>query len=178
MVVSCSAYGCTVRFQKGKNIKFHRFPTDLNMKKKWLIAMKRNNFQPSKVAVICSNHFKESDYEINVQGNKILKKDAVPTVFDFPEHLKKNFRKRDSKVSQATEASDLSSELSSKECVFDVSSQEASTSVIDSSLAVSEDLSEIETTNESSLQETDTSASTSISFANTASVRQTRYFVI
>ncbi|KAH3737896.1 hypothetical protein DPMN_044494 [Dreissena polymorpha] len=41
MVNTCSAVGCTNRAKKGGNIKFHRFPTETNRRKKWIQAMKR-----------------------------------------------------------------------------------------------------------------------------------------
>lgn len=72
----------------------HRFPKDGNLKKLWLHAVRRVNFNPSNTAVICEKHFREDDYEINVHGNKVLKKQAIPSKFDVPAHLIKVIRKR------------------------------------------------------------------------------------
>lgn len=68
----------------------------------WLHAVKRKGFQPSKSSKICSEHFRESDFQ-NQPGFKYkrLKENAVPSVFEeFPEHLqKKPKRNRTTKTS-------------------------------------------------------------------------------
>ncbi|CAH2020909.1 unnamed protein product [Acanthoscelides obtectus] len=61
--------------------------------------------------VICEKHFTPDDYEVNVHGNRVLKKSAVPSVFDFPAHLKKKptaqrrvlKRKREESTSKETD---------------------------------------------------------------------------
>lgn len=58
------------------------------------MAIRRVNFIPSASTVICEKHFKLEDYEVNVHGNTVLKKTAVPSVFDFPAHLKKEVKTR------------------------------------------------------------------------------------
>lgn len=60
----------------------------------WLVAIRRVNFTPSKTTVICEKHFTPGDYEVNVHGNEVLKKSAVPSVFDFPAHLMKEHKQR------------------------------------------------------------------------------------
>ncbi|XP_044751591.1 uncharacterized protein LOC123311602 [Coccinella septempunctata] len=81
MPKSCSAKGCTVRFIKGANLKFHKYPKNEDLRKKWVEAVNRENFQPSEAAKLCSKHFQPDDYYINVHGNKCLKKEAIPSVF-------------------------------------------------------------------------------------------------
>ena len=54
--------------------------------KKWIHAVRRKNFVPTKHSRICSEHFVETDYlhrpNINVPH---LKPDAVPSIFkEFP----------------------------------------------------------------------------------------------
>ncbi|CAH1967536.1 unnamed protein product [Acanthoscelides obtectus] len=44
-------------------MKFHRIPTDPNMRKLWLHAIRRENFTPSTTTVICEKHFTPEDYE-------------------------------------------------------------------------------------------------------------------
>ena len=58
--------------------------------------MHRKDWQPTRNERICEKHFVPSDYHfppfLNPSesiGKKYLKKDAVPTVFSFPDHLKK-----------------------------------------------------------------------------------------
>ncbi|XP_050299348.1 THAP domain-containing protein 1-like [Anthonomus grandis grandis] len=86
MVHSCAALNCTNRWKKGGS-KFHRIPlTDVNLRKAWLHAIKRKDYNP-KNASICEKHFLESDYELNIHGNRMLKKGVVPSVFSFPKDL-------------------------------------------------------------------------------------------
>nr|CAI5865936.1 unnamed protein product [Callosobruchus analis] len=94
MVSSCSAFNCTSRFVKGGNLKFHCFPKDAALRKKWIGALRRKDFVPSTRAVICSKHFKNSDYVQTYMDSLRLKKDAVPSIFDFPEQLLKVERSR------------------------------------------------------------------------------------
>lgn len=51
--------------------------------------MKRENFHPSKYSKICSKHFEDSCFDKQRFGHPFLIKGSVPTLFDFPEHLKK-----------------------------------------------------------------------------------------
>ena len=83
-----------MQFMRGKIL--YRFPSNNpELPKKWVIATKRDNWTPSKSAVLCEKHFKPSDYfcnDIELPSNlcvkrKRLKPDAVPSIFDFPEHL-------------------------------------------------------------------------------------------
>ncbi|XP_050500041.1 uncharacterized protein LOC114338710 isoform X11 [Diabrotica virgifera virgifera] len=94
MVESCSAVKCYNRRNKNEKMKFHRFPTDPNRRKLWLNAVRRVNFIPSKTTVICEKHFTSEDYELNVYGNRMLKKSAVPSVFEFHGHIKKEHKQQ------------------------------------------------------------------------------------
>ena len=92
MVNTCVGYKCTYRHKKDDNIKLHRFPPDPTLRKKWLIACRLENFQPTDDDRLCSQHFLKSDYKPSSSRHK---KDAVPSIFNFPEHLAtKNSRKR------------------------------------------------------------------------------------
>ncbi len=55
------------------------------------MAMKRDQWKPSKYSVLCKKHFTPDDYVIGATNNlkKYLKSDAVPSVFDFPPQLEK-----------------------------------------------------------------------------------------
>lgn len=67
------------------------FPSEKNdneRRKKWIHAVRRKDFKPSQGSRICSRHFTEKDYDPPViSGPLRLKKTAIPSVFDFPEHL-------------------------------------------------------------------------------------------
>ncbi|CAI6368983.1 unnamed protein product [Macrosiphum euphorbiae] len=96
MVVSCSGYGCTNRRQKENGIHFHRFPLKRpEVSKKWLHEkmVTRKNFTPNQYSYLCSEHFTPS-YYLNESrpelDKKLLKDEAVPSVFKLPQHLQKN----------------------------------------------------------------------------------------
>ncbi|CAI6377434.1 unnamed protein product [Macrosiphum euphorbiae] len=93
MVVSCSGYGCTNRRQKENGIHFHRFPLKRpDVLKKWLHEIRRKNFTPNQYSYLCSEHFTPSDYLNESRpelDKKLLKDEAVPSVFKFPQHLQK-----------------------------------------------------------------------------------------
>ena len=65
-----------------------RFPKNEERRKLWLVKMKRDGFNPSATAVLCSDHFEEHCFDRSGQATR-LRDDAVPTIFDFPEHLQK-----------------------------------------------------------------------------------------
>lgn len=93
MVVSCSAYNCKNRYHKSSHVKFHRFPLKNDvLLTQWLLAVKRKDFYPTKNSFLCSNHFKDDDY--NKRGNIKnwrLKHNAVPSMFDFPALIQEAF---------------------------------------------------------------------------------------
>lgn len=66
-----------------------RFPlNDKERSQKWERAVRRKHFKPSSSSTLCSLHFVETDfYPAVVSGKLMLKKCAVPTVFDFAGHL-------------------------------------------------------------------------------------------
>ena len=98
MVKSCSAYGCQNRLIPGKSdLTFHAFPTrNIELRKKWIQAVRRMNFEPKSHDRICSDHFLPSDFRDDTSLLiKLLKEDAVPSVFKgFPTHLQTPAKKR------------------------------------------------------------------------------------
>jgi len=63
--------------------------------KKWIHAVRRTNFKPNCSSFLCSLHFTENDYnKAVVSGKLVLKKCAVPTIFDFPDHLLPKVKER------------------------------------------------------------------------------------
>ncbi|KAK0088745.1 hypothetical protein PV325_010852 [Microctonus aethiopoides] len=58
------------------------------MRDRWIEAMRCENFQPTQYTRICSKHFTPDCYVSKSPGSKkLLKKDAVPSIFDFPIHV-------------------------------------------------------------------------------------------
>ncbi|XP_046400287.1 THAP domain-containing protein 1-like isoform X2 [Ischnura elegans] len=90
MVHSCCAQGCKERFVKGSGISFHGFPSDGELKKKWVIALKRDKFVPTVYTRICSKHFTPESFVAERFGNRWLKTDAVPSIFGFCQKAKKS----------------------------------------------------------------------------------------
>ena len=91
MVINCSVYNCKSRFDKSSLTSFHRFPlNDEILCKKWATATKCLQITPSKHSRICSKHFKLEDFECQENGKRVLKKNIVPSIFDFHESLNKN----------------------------------------------------------------------------------------
>lgn len=83
MVQTCSAYGCKNRYHKDKDISFHKFPLARpDICCKWVAAMRRNNFKPTKYSNICSQHFTEDSFKREC-NNRVLKESAVPSLFTF-----------------------------------------------------------------------------------------------
>ena len=58
MVVSCCAYGCRNRHGERPGLGFFRFPTlPSERRKKWILAVRRKDWQPAKHSRICGDHF-------------------------------------------------------------------------------------------------------------------------
>ncbi|XP_019745979.1 THAP domain-containing protein 1 isoform X2 [Hippocampus comes] len=88
MVQTCSAYGCKNRYHKDKDISFHKFPLARpDICGKWVAAMRRNNFKPTKYSNICSQHFTKECFKREC-NNRVLKENAVPSLFDFNADIK------------------------------------------------------------------------------------------
>ncbi|XP_074849915.1 THAP domain-containing protein 6 isoform X2 [Carettochelys insculpta] len=95
MVKSCSAIGCASRClpkSKLRGLTFHVFPTNEEAKRRWVVAMKRLDvnsagmWEPKKADVLCSRHFKKSDFD--TRGPNIrLKPGVIPSIFEFPSHF-------------------------------------------------------------------------------------------
>ncbi|KAL1442855.1 hypothetical protein MTO96_030589 [Rhipicephalus appendiculatus] len=75
------------RDEDGSKVSFFSFPKDADWKKRWIIAIKRDEgpfFTVTKFTKVCSRHFTEDNYLPNVAGNRrFLKQDAVPSIFAF-----------------------------------------------------------------------------------------------
>ncbi|KAJ8914789.1 hypothetical protein NQ315_014531 [Exocentrus adspersus] len=100
----CAVCRCNSDNQSKKNpysdIKFFHFPKDETLCKKWLLATKREDKFNLKTACICSKHFQDTDYKLNLQHELLnykpkryrgLKDDAVPSL-NLPSrtNIKKN----------------------------------------------------------------------------------------
>ncbi|CAG0904252.1 unnamed protein product, partial [Darwinula stevensoni] len=64
-----------------------------NLLKKWVQVMRRKDFHPTKTIYLCGKHFTEEDFEVGGLIRR-LKPDAIPSIFDFPNHLLKVIKER------------------------------------------------------------------------------------
>ncbi|CAN7977461.1 unnamed protein product [Ixodes persulcatus] len=81
----CKRYGYTS--ESGRKVSYHRFPTDVALKKRWIAAIKRDEgpfFSVSKATKVCSEHFVTADFWNGVaSGRQLLRDRAVPSLFAF-----------------------------------------------------------------------------------------------
>uniref|UniRef100_A0A8C8RWS1 THAP-type domain-containing protein n=1 Tax=Pelusios castaneus TaxID=367368 RepID=A0A8C8RWS1_9SAUR len=65
-------------------------------KRRWVLAMKRLDvnsagmWEPKKADVLCSRHFKKSDFDTRGPNIK-LKPGVIPSIFEFPSHFQDGF---------------------------------------------------------------------------------------
>ncbi|XP_035214890.1 chromobox protein homolog 3-like isoform X2 [Stegodyphus dumicola] len=102
MVVTCSAYGCTNRRIHGTKLTFHRIPKDPVLKASWIRAIRRKDWIPTKNSYVCSEHFKENDFNRTYACKRVLlREDAVPSIFkglhSYPSEAKKVHASRQGK---------------------------------------------------------------------------------
>lgn len=58
MVNKCCVPGCVGNYDAENKVHIFKFPADEDLRIKWLQAIKRDNFIPSKHSVVSSFHFK------------------------------------------------------------------------------------------------------------------------
>ncbi|XP_077554068.1 uncharacterized protein LOC144168944 [Haemaphysalis longicornis] len=61
-------------------LTMHRFPRDPVLKESWLRGICREAWSPSKSSIVCSFHFKHSDFMAGVRGESRLRPKAVPSL--------------------------------------------------------------------------------------------------
>ena len=57
MVNNCCVVGCTNYVGKKPGLRFYSFPSDTQRREKWVAAVRRKDWQPSKYTRICNEHF-------------------------------------------------------------------------------------------------------------------------
>ncbi|KAM4744106.1 THAP domain-containing protein 6-like [Anableps anableps] len=104
---SCAALDCTRRCtvqSRTSGITFHRFPKESGLRKRWVKALRRKGFSPNTSTRICSEHFKEEDFDRTGQTVR-LRDGVVPSVFSFSTPPKKRRAAKTTKVSPKKEES-------------------------------------------------------------------------
>ena len=86
----CVAVGCKNTAKKGSEYSFHRFPhQNPNLLKKWVHAIHRKQWKPTKHSCICSDHFHESCFVIRPGAEAIANaKQASKQAIRYNEHTK------------------------------------------------------------------------------------------
>lgn len=85
----CCVFGCTNRRVSHPYLSFHGFPSDPELRGKWIQACKREegaHFTVTKNTVVCSSHFREKDFFSAIPGmtsTRRLRPGAVPSIFTF-----------------------------------------------------------------------------------------------
>ena len=111
MVVSCCAYGCRNRHGEKPGLGFFRFPTQPNeRRKRWMQAVRRRDWQPSKHARICGDHFVSGESIVGTVARKYLRQsyfllgkpvdqsenvDYVPSVFSYNQQQHRSSAQRE-----------------------------------------------------------------------------------
>ena len=76
MVKNCCAVGCHNVYKKGSGIHFYRFPTEPDRRAKWVSAIHREGWVPTKYSWLCSEHFVTGK-----KSNNPLAPNFIPTIF-------------------------------------------------------------------------------------------------
>ncbi|XP_046886576.1 THAP domain-containing protein 6-like isoform X2 [Hypomesus transpacificus] len=103
----CAAYACSNRrtlANRARGISFHKFPKDKYMRKKWEVALRREGFTASDSSVLCSQHFKQGDFDRTGQIIR-LRDGVIPSVFSFSVHLQRLEKGRTTSTSRRAEES-------------------------------------------------------------------------
>lgn len=61
MPYKCCAPGCKGNYDNGPKVQIFSFPVDDELRKQWISAIPRKDYNPSKHAKICVLHFSEAD---------------------------------------------------------------------------------------------------------------------
>ncbi|XP_063821272.1 THAP domain-containing protein 2-like [Ostrinia nubilalis] len=82
-MVTCAVANCkntSGKFSKNKDgITFHRFPRDKARRKKWEVAVNREqDWNSTESSAVCSEHFDASDFYLTESGLRRLSCEALP----------------------------------------------------------------------------------------------------
>ncbi|KAF2901221.1 hypothetical protein ILUMI_04965 [Ignelater luminosus] len=80
-MVSCAWCGRSKTDKTKKlGITFHHFPKNPDLRSKWANIINKNNWIPSRMNVLCSQHFKESCFDRTSLAKVRLRENAVPSI--------------------------------------------------------------------------------------------------
>ncbi|XP_051732419.1 uncharacterized protein e2f6 isoform X2 [Ctenopharyngodon idella] len=81
----CCVPLCSASSKYNSVLSFHVFPVDEERRKKWIRNIRRESLSFTSHTRVCSRHFKSDDVKepSTPKGRRLLKKDAVPTLFQW-----------------------------------------------------------------------------------------------
>ncbi|XP_061587274.1 THAP domain-containing protein 6-like isoform X2 [Cololabis saira] len=103
----CAANSCSnerTKENRSRGITFHKFPRDVEIRKKWEVALRREGFVATDHSIICSQHFKQADFDRTGQIVR-LRDGVIPSLFNFPVHLQKSVKGRATSTAREAEES-------------------------------------------------------------------------
>lgn len=90
MPANCCVPNCTenlYRTENGKKMSYFKFPDDVNLKKRWLHAIRRDEgkeYSVNQNMKICPRHFKPEDFVKSIGGQRIYVREGVmPSHFSW-----------------------------------------------------------------------------------------------
>lgn len=81
----CCVPVCYASSKYNQVLSFHTFPSNEETRRRWIVAIRRENIKISSHTRVCSRHFLKEDLREpgKLKGRRLLKKGAVPTLFDW-----------------------------------------------------------------------------------------------
>lgn len=81
----CCVPQCQASSKYNNVLSFHTFPKDEELSRKWVVAIRRDDFVITPHTWVCSRHFKVDDVRepTSEKGRRLLKKGAIPTLFQW-----------------------------------------------------------------------------------------------
>lgn len=81
----CCVPFCRASQRFNSVLSFHAFPANKENRMKWLRSIRRVDINVTQDTKVCGRHFKSDDFieALNTAGRRILKKGAVPTLFQW-----------------------------------------------------------------------------------------------
>ena len=65
------------------SVSFHTFPVDAELRAKWLVNIKRDDFIVTSKSKVCGRHFLPEDVVTTAGGYHRIRKGAVPVLFEW-----------------------------------------------------------------------------------------------
>uniref|UniRef100_A0A3Q1ER92 THAP domain-containing protein 1 n=1 Tax=Acanthochromis polyacanthus TaxID=80966 RepID=A0A3Q1ER92_9TELE len=78
----CSVPLCQASSRYNSVLSFHSVPDDPETRRKWKVAIRRDNFTITDRTRVCSRHFTPDDFR-DTAGRRLLKKGVVPSLFQW-----------------------------------------------------------------------------------------------